>query len=228
MNLAFASPVLALRSSPAFLRPISKSHRRPSIRRVTTALLGADGGPAAYYREQEGLDDADESASMAMWNSVIHASLKRKLEGFVAENPVVSGVSALMHASPGYASPGETCPSPNMPQNLSPELLVSHILNTFIEDALAGATAFIQYASPSNYVGLSTPQGVVLFAGDNESYRPLLHIQSFKCDPPKFEKSGSKCVVRAYLQSAQEAFTFDFQLSSADGTSWLVDELFRL
>lgn len=184
-----------------------------------------------YYRDQEGFDEQESTADMNVWNSVIHASLKRKLQGLVAENPVASGVSGLIHAAPGYGTPDENEQAENADeglQTLQPGEVVDRLLSSFTQDALMGATTFIKLASHSNHVKKTTPQTLVLFIGDTDSYRILLHITSFTQEPPRFEQAGEKCVVRAVVTSVQgQGASFDFQLSY-DGTQWLIDEAFRL
>lgn len=187
------------------------------------------------YRHAEMLDDAEACSYMNTWNSVIHASLKRKLQGLIAESPVASGVSALLHTAPGHSagvsprpgSPDTLESSP--PSGLTPEQVVSYLLAAFQRDALAGAAAFVSLASRNCRVRLTTPQTLVLFIGDNDSYRPLLHVQSFYCATPRFEAGGAKCVVSAEVRGTDsEKFKFDFQLSCDDSGAWLIDELFRL
>ena len=164
---------------------------------------------------------------MQVWNNVIHASLKRKLEGLKAENPVQNGVSALMHAAPGYTSATPISDAAHVPP-MPPGEVVSHLLSSFVEDALVGAAFFIQVASHTNHVKRATPQSLVLFVGDNESYRILLRLARFSVQIPRFKDSGSDCVVRADIfDDRDQSAAFDFQLACYEG-QWLIDECFRI
>lgn len=184
------------------------------------------------YRHAEMLDDAEASADMSVWNTVIHASLKRKLQGLVAESPVTNGVSALLHTAPGHAVSTRTFDSDGAPSGLTPGQVVTYLLSAFKRDALAGAAAFVSVASESCHVRQTSPQTLVLFIGDNESYRPLLRVTSFYCESPRFEASGTKCVITVEVHSPNvgenESAKFDFQLSCDAAGSWFVDEVFRL
>lgn len=178
---------------------------------------------------------------MTVWNSVIHASLKRKLQGLVAEDPFASGVSALMHAAPGYAAFHQPQPHHD-PHHQSrsdlihdvavekhPEDVVARLLDTFRQDALAGAECFIRLATERNHVKRSSPQALVLFVGDNDSYRVLLHVTKFSCNAPRWEHSGDRCIVTANVWDAGvDSAIFDFQMERAPEGGWLVDEVFRL
>lgn len=164
---------------------------------------------------------------MNMWNSVIHASLKRKLDGLAAENTVTNGVSALLHAAPGIISHVGAPALPHMRSGRTPTEVVAFLLQSFVKDALVGAKNFIELASEVNHVKRSTPHRLVLFVGDNENYRPLLRITHYDIHTARYEGSGQRCVLRADVYGTAERAAFDFQLSCEDG-EWLIDEVFRL
>lgn len=188
--------------------------------------------PAEDYRHAEMLDDAEAAADMTVWNSVIHASLKRKLAGLVAEHPVANGVSALLHAAPGYPVGTVGLDSDRPPVGLNPVQVCAHLLSELKRDALAGAAVFCSLSSSNCHVKFTAPHTLVLFIGDNDSYRPLLRVSSFLCGLPRFEDGAKKCVVSVNVHSPvvteEEPAKFDFQLSCDDAGSWLIDEVFRL
>lgn len=211
------------------MRPSALPHRTHTCPRACphtppVCLVGSD-GTTDYYRRAEGLDDPQVPA-MTVWNSVIHASLKRKLEGLVAESPVRNGVSALLHASAGYSTIEAPIPAaPHM--DTPPQEVVDFLLSSFVADALQGATNFIRVASQSNHVKKSSPKFLLLFVGDNESYRPLLRAKRFHVQEARFERSGKQCVISAHVWTSDGLSNFDFQLSLYEG-QWLIDEVFRL
>lgn len=144
-----------------------------------------------------------------------------------------------MHAAPGYAAPQQEERDTQQQQRSDvmhhdaagkqPEDIVASLLETFRQDALAGAKCFIQLATERNHVKRSSPQALVLFVGDNDSYRVLLHVSKFSCNPPRWEQSGERCIVTANVWGAAvESAVFDFQMERAPGGGWLVDEVFRL
>lgn len=138
-----------------------------------------------------------------------------------------------MHAAPGYAALNdhthESDVLPNLQLGKPPEDVVSELLDSFRKDALRGAHAFIAVATERNHVKKSTPQSLVLFVGDNQSYRVLLHIDRFSCKAPRWEQSGERCVVTANVWGTAGDFAvFDFQMERKDDNFWLVDEVFRL
>lgn len=218
-----------LTPTAAFVSAVPKLSRRRhhavSPRRLPTCQVSP---PTDEYRHAEMLDDDEAQSQMPVWNSVIHASLKRKLQGLVAETPVASGVSGLLHAAQGYTVSTRDIDFDHPPGNLPPAQLVTYLLSAFQRDALVGAAAFVGMASQSCHVKQSSPQSLVLFIGDNDSYRALLRVHAFFCGAPRFEASGQKCVVSAEIRSSDDDTSkFDFQLSNHDG-SWLIDEVFRL
>lgn len=232
----------------------------------------------AEYRRSELLDDDEAAAAMKVWNDVIHASLKRKLQGLVAEKPVTNGVSALLHTSPAVTSsstsssssssssttpPTTSLSSPTSSSSstfrppssvdvgaastagehtsgLSPGQVVSHLLSSFKQDALTGATTFVKVSSQECHVKHTNAETLVLFIGDNDSYRPLLRISSFYVAAPRFEAGGMKCVISVETHqpevsvsggesgNSEDCAKFDFQLSCDASGAWLIDEVFRI
>lgn len=242
----------------------------------------------AEYRQSELLDDDEAAAAMKVWNDVIHASLKRKLQGLVAEKPVTNGVSALLQTSPAVTSSSSssssssttsqsssptslsspTSSSATSPSSstfrppssvdvdaaggvtsaaggehtsgLSPGQVVSHLLSSFKQDALTGATTFVKVASQDCHVKHTNAETLVLFIGDNDSYRPLLRISSFYVAAPRFEAGGMKCVISVETHqlevsvsggesgNSEDCAKFDFQLSCDASGAWLIDEVFRI
>lgn len=196
------------------------------------------------YRHFELLDDEEASADMTVWNTVIHASLKRKLQGLISESQITNGVSALLHTSPATQHTPSSSPSPSASTTLTPTVrdadinkspaqVISYLLSSFKQDALVGACAFVQVASDSCHVKHTNPETLVLFIGDNENYRPLLRLTSFCIENPRFEHSHLNCVVTVVIHlpnvGENETAKFDFQLSTDNvNGNWFVDEVFSL
>lgn len=220
-------------SSLAFVIHALPLLRRQPERNVCRRRIVCQVGPTPDdYRRAEMLDDDEASANMSVWNNVIHASLKRKLQGLVAESPVTNGVSALLNTAPGHMVSTKAFDSDDAPPGLTPAQVVNYLLSAFKKDALAGAAAFVSLASQSCHVRHTSPQTLLLFIGDNDNYRPLLRVTSFYCGPPRFEASGTKCVIDVEVHSPNvgenESAKFDFQLSCDAVGSWFIDEVFRL
>lgn len=213
---------------------------RAQSNRSRQKLVCTKGPPGEDYQRAELLDDNEASASMGVWNTVIHASLKRKLQNLAAETPVVNGVSALLNRAPGQVgnivlttedddARKETVS--NVSGMTCPDNVVTFLLEAFKRDGLSGASAFVSLASGKCRVRSTSPHTLVLFVGDNESYRPLLRVTSFVCAAPRYEAGGQECVVTAEVHSpcvVEEVAKFDFQLSVDEHGSWLIDEVFRL
>lgn len=85
---------------------------------------------------------------------------------------------------------------------------------------------FVQVASERNHVKRSTPERLVLFVGDNDSYRLLLRVNRFVVERERFGGEG-ECVVRAQVWGSGEEAAFDFMMVYHKG-EWLIDEVFRL
>lgn len=219
-------------------RPLTKSSPSRSRSRLPTRCCQRN-----EQQHPERDDSGSDTDDMAVWNSVIHASLKRKLHTLISEeNPVTSGgVSSLLNntynptPSSSFQSQSQKSPSqPIVTADKSPDDVVRTLLATFKRDALLGATAFVSFASSNCHVKHTNPQTLLLFIGDNESYRPLLRLSSFNVAAPRYESSLTKCVVTVDLHlpdvSAEETAKFDFQLSldNTDSANWLIDEVFRL
>lgn len=157
---------------------------------------------------------------------MIHASLERKLQNLNSGSRVAAGISSLLRAAKGYIADGGEWNGVGEDTAVG---AVEEVLGAFESDVRRGAKRMIELAGEENFVRRASADGLLLFVADTGAFRPLLFVERFECEIPRYAVSGAKCVVRVVVEGKKtgEEAVFEFLLGRC-GSGWLVDEVFRL